>query len=61
LGPLNIMLGTIGSQALTEIELLIKAVESLKPKENIFKGGCKTNCVTALFKHEELTAPQTQS
>ena len=23
--------------------------------------GCKTNCVTARFKDEELTAPQTQS
>jgi len=23
--------------------------------------GCKTNCVTARFKHGELTAPQTQS
>ena len=23
--------------------------------------GCKTNCVTARFKYEELTAPQTQS
>jgi len=26
----------------------------------IFRG-CKTNCVTARFKYEELTAPQIQS
>jgi len=26
-----------------------------------FNRGCKTNCVTARFKHEELAAPQTLS
>ena len=26
-----------------------------------FNRGCKLFCVTARFKHEELTAPQTQS
>ena len=36
--------------------------ELIKKKIDLkFAGGCKTNCVTARFKDEELTAPQTQS